>query len=284
MNNKTKLELGLFGLLGTYLLAIKPAKNNKELFNSFNNFYYAHRGLFNNKTNAPENSIQAFIYAIENGYGMEVDVQLTKDKIPVVFHDFSLKRAVKDKYNQPVDGYVYDYTYEELKQFHLFDSNQTIPLFKDFLKLVDGKVPLIIEYKVKNSDLNVEVCSIANDILKKYKGIYCIESFNPLVVFWYKNNRPDIIRGQLSSHFNKDNKIIDNIFKFLCENLLFNWLTKPNFIAYNHKYEKNISRRLCYWLYGNTAVAWTIKNEKQLINAKRHFDLFIFDSFIPKNN
>ena len=64
-------------------------------------------------------------------------------------------------------------------------------------------------------------------------------------------------------------------------NLLLNWMTKPDFIAYNHKYENMLSRRLCRNLYKNTAAAWTIKSQEELEKARSQFDLFIFDSFIP---
>ena len=58
--------------------------------------YYAHRGLHDNETDAPENSMAAFRKAVDTGYGIELDVQLTKDRIPVVFHDESLKRVCGD--------------------------------------------------------------------------------------------------------------------------------------------------------------------------------------------
>lgn len=282
MKKGTKILCGLSALTGFYLIAIKPSKRKKVETKSFQKVLYAHRGLFDNESNSPENSMNAFQRAIDHGYGMEIDVQLTKDKVPVVFHDFTLKRMARDKNNKPVKGKVSDYTYFDLQQFHLLNSRQKIPAFQDFLELVHGQVPLIIEYKIENSDFKAEVCSISNKLLEHYKGAYCIESFNPFGVLWYKKHRPDIIRGQLADNFHKDKKIRDNPITFACQYLLFNWLTKPDFIAYNHKYENNLSRRLCHSLYDNTAVAWTIKNEEQLVKAKRFFDIFIFDSFVPQ--
>lgn len=282
MKTSTKIALGITTLAGMYLLAIKPSNRKKRGFESFEQVLYAHRGLFDNHTNAPENSMYAFENAIQQGFGMEIDVQLTKDKIPVVFHDFTLKRIARDKDSLPVEGKVSDYTFMELQQFHLLDSDQTIPAFEEFLNRVQGQVPLIIEYKIENHDLKAEVCQIANELLKDYQGEYCIESFHPFGVLWYKKHRPDIIRGQLSDNFHKDKKVKDNPITFGCQYLLFNWITKPDFIAYNHKEEKNLSRRICHVLYKNQAVAWTIKNEEQLTKARKHFDMFIFDSFVPQ--
>lgn len=284
MKNRTKVAFGVTSLAGLYLLAIKPSNRKGKGFENFKQVLYAHRGLFDNNSNAPENSMYAFENAIDHGFGMEIDVQLTKDKMPVVFHDFTLKRIARDKDNMPVEGKVSDYTYAELQQFHLLDSDQTIPSFEDFLNLVKGQVPLIIEYKIENKDIKAEVCKIANTLLKDYKGEYCIESFNPFGVLWYKIHRPDIIRGQLSDNFHKDKNVKDNPITFGCQHLLFNWITKPDFIAYNHKAEKNLSRRICHVLYKNEAVAWTIKDEEQLAKARKHFDMFIFDSFVPQEN
>lgn len=69
---------------------------------------------------------------------------------------------------------------------------------------------------------------------------------------------------------------------FILQNLLLNFVTKPDFVAYNHHYPKILSRKLCRDLYHNTAAACTIKSQQELDEARKHFDVFIFDSFIPK--
>ncbi|MDE6129711.1 MAG: glycerophosphodiester phosphodiesterase, partial [Lachnospiraceae bacterium] len=125
-----------------YLLMIMPRMRHRPDSAPFMGVLYAHRGLHDNASEAPENSMEAFQKAVDAGFGIELDVQLSADKIPVVFHDFSLKRACG------VEGKVADYTYEELQQFTLFDSEQRIPQFCDVLKAVDGRVPLIIEDKI----------------------------------------------------------------------------------------------------------------------------------------
>lgn len=256
----------------SYLLMIMPRMVRKPDTEPFKHHLYAHRGLFDNETDAPENSMKAFKKAVDSGFGIEMDVQLTKDDLAVVFHDGTLKRMCG------VEGKVRDYTYEELQAFSLAKSDEKIPLFTEVLKTVNGKVPLIIEYKI--DDTNPKVCEIGNEILNGYSGLYCIESFNPFGVRWYKKNRKDIVRGQLSEEFIK-NGMKAKLLYFVVAKLLTNFWTKPDFIAYNALNYKNWSRRICRYLYGSMAVTWTIKSQKQLDEMRDHFDIFIFDSFVP---
>ena len=76
-----------------YFLMIMPRMAHKPDTACFKEWLYAHRGLHDNATQAPENSMAAFRKAVDAGFGIELDIQLTKDKIPVVFHDFTLKRV-----------------------------------------------------------------------------------------------------------------------------------------------------------------------------------------------
>lgn len=127
---------------------------------------------------------------------------------------------------------------------------------------MDGKVPIIIElkYDVKNGTLKKEMM----EILKFYKGDYVIKSFNPMSVYWFKKNHPEIIRGQLSCDFSKSHMPI--IQKYVLKNMLFNIITKPDFISYaidslpNRKVEKYRRNKL--------VLGWTIRNNEQLQKAK----------------
>lgn len=252
-----------------YVFLVAPRMFGKPNRSALKGVHYAHRGLFDNESDAPENSLNAMRKAVEAGYGIEFDVQLTKDDVPVVFHDASLKRMCG------VDGKIWDYTLEELKKMKLANSDETIPTLEQVLRVVDGKVPLIVEYKMDRVD--TKVCELGNAILENYNGVYCMESFHPFAVKWYREHRPDVIRGQLSQDFSKTD--YKGIQYFMMTHLLLNFLTRPDFIAYNHKDKDIFSRRLCAQL-GALSVAWTIKNRKQYEEAKPYFDLVIFDSFI----
>ena len=108
-------------LVAIYVFLIAPRMINKPDRSALRGVHYAHRGLFDNETDAPENSLNAIRKAMKAGYGIEFDVQLSKDNVPVVFHDASLKRMCG------VDGNVWDYTLLELQNLKLANSNQTIP-------------------------------------------------------------------------------------------------------------------------------------------------------------
>lgn len=261
-------------LIVLYFLAIMPRMSHKEHRDEFASVYYAHRGLHDNASQAPENSMEAFRRAVKAGYGIEMDVQISKDLVPVIFHDFTLERAC----GKP--GKVCDYTYEELQEFTLFNSEEKIPRFEEVLSVVGGRVPLIVEIKMEW--MNFMVCPAVDRLLRNYKGLYCVESFHPAVLLWYRRYHNDVVRGQLSDGFVKSGEY-KGIQYWLMQNLMLNWMTKPDFIAYNHKYADNISRRLCRRLYRHPAVAWTIKSSQELEAAQNEFDLFIFDSFIPGN-
>lgn len=261
-------------LAALYLFLIMPRICARPDASFLMNRHYAHRGLHDNQSDAPENSMAAFRKAVDAGYGIELDVQLTKDRIPVVFHDESLNRVCG------VSGNVRDYTFEELQSFRLLSSDEHIPLFSDVLALVGGRVPLIVEIKIHES-VN-EVCPKVDALLSGYAGPYCIESFHPFAVKWYRVHRPQVVRGQLSSDFNTANHK-ETFSELLVHHLLTNALARPDFIAYCHTHKRNPSRLLCSRLFRALSVAWTIRSQEQLDASKNDFDLFIFEQFIPRD-
>ncbi|MBR7141117.1 MAG: hypothetical protein IKD03_03140 [Clostridia bacterium] len=98
---------------------------------------------------------------------------------------------------------------------------------------------------------------------------------------WYKKNRPQVIRGQLSSDFNKPGKR-EPLEETLVHYLLTNVLCRPDFIAYDHRHKYNLSRLLCKALFRPLNVAWTIRSQEELDMSENDFSLFIFEGFIPK--
>lgn len=258
-----------------YLLAVMPRMTNRADIRPFLGRLYAHRGLHDNASDAPENSLAAFRKAVEKGFGIELDVQLTKDLVPVVFHDFTLKRVCG------VDKKVRELTFDQLQELRLFGSDQRIPSFDQVLRLVKGRVPLIIEYKIEA--LDTRVCELGDRLLSDYSGAYCMESFNPLGVWWYKRHRKEVFRGILSDNYVKNgDRAFPAIFYEILHNMLFNFLAKPDFIAYNCRHYKDTARLICRNLYRAPAVAWTIKSQRELEERRADFDLFIFDSFVPE--
>ena len=135
----------------------------------------------------PENSLLAFSLAIEEKYGIELDVHLTKDNISAVFHDNLCSGMCG------ADLKVERLTLKDLNNYTFANTNEHIPTLEEVLELVNGKVPLIIELKIKRTDMSL--CFHAQKLLNNYKGLYYIQSFNPLALLWYKRHHPNIIMG-----------------------------------------------------------------------------------------
>lgn len=247
---------------GAYLSAICPRMKERPNMSAFDGKVFAHRGMFGG--DHPENSLGAFAKAVENGYGIELDVQLSADGEAMVFHDASLLRMYGE--NKTVDSL----TAEELKEYG-------IPTLKEALEIIDGKVPVIVELKGETAD--VSIAPITAEVLDEYIGDYCIESFNPRIVKWFKDCRPDVIRGQLSgSHLSEGKKSIKF---FMLENLMFNFISRPDFIAYDHKSRAKISLALCRKLFNIPVFAWTIKTSEEWSACADKFDAYICEG-LPK--
>ena len=226
----------------------------------------AHRGYHNNKKGIPENSVLAFKKAIDNNYLIELDVRLTKDKKLVVFHDDNLKRVCG------VNKRVKDLTYRELLKYNLFDTTQKVPLFSDVIKLVNGRVPILIETKYHNRYGILE--KILINELSNYKGLYAIQSFYPMSLLWLKRNTKHIPIGLLSSNFKNDlNQLKSIIGKTLILDLFF----KTDFISYDIKGLPN--NYLSYKRDKKKIVIWTIKNKKDYDLARQYTDALICENF-----
>ncbi len=260
------------GLFGIYCFFVMPNMFHRADRKPFMGFWYAHRGFHDNSGPAPENSIPAFERAVHKGYGIELDVQLSRDGKVVVFHDDDLKRVCG------VDARVCSKTYDELRELTICSSEERIPLFEDVLRTVDGKVPLIVE--IKMPDNNTEVCERANEILMRYKGLYCVESFHPFAVKWFKDHRPELMRGQLSSNFSADSGKPENAGMFSVHYLISNIICRPDFVAYSCDHPDNFGFRLAK-LFGALPVAWTVKSAARLAEIRNKYRLFIFEGFAP---
>lgn len=267
---KVLIVIAVF-LLIIVSIMVKPGKKRDTSY--FRTKMYAHRGLHDREV--PENSLWAFRLARENGYGVELDVQMTADGKLVVFHDGNLKRVCG------VDGFLRDYTYEELRQFRLKDTDERIPLFSEVLKTL-GKTDLICEIKGDNGNKNYELCKKTYDELCNYEGKYCIESFSPYLVQWFKINHPEIIRGQLSCDF-MDEPNMKWFFRFTMTHLLVNCVSKPDFVAYKHQDINKFGYRLCRRLYRPFLVAWTAKGTEEQRSAWGSFDSVIFERLSEKD-
>ena len=236
-------------------------------------FKYAHRG-FHDKPQIPENSLAAFIRAIRNKFGAELDVHLTKDGKLVVFHDDTTDRCT----GQP--GTIEERTLEEVRALRLEGTDEKIPLFNEVLTLFeDSGYPLIIELKVVGGNYN-ELAKAVCERLDSYKGLFCIESFDPRAIKAVRLLRPEIVRGQLASDFVRDPGTSPKNTRWLLTNLKLDFLSKPDFVAYNFEYHDNPAFRKAV-RRGIQGVAWTIRTPKDYKEAERLGYINIFERFDP---
>lgn len=227
----------------------------------------AHRGLHDK--NHPENSISAFSKAIDEGYPIELDVQIISDGTIIVFHDESLSRLTDN------DGYIKFLTKSDLDILTLKDSKEKIPTFEEVLKFVDGRVPLLIE--IKNSNKVGELEKGVIELLKNYKGQYAVQSFNPYVLEYFYKHAPEILRGQLAGYLN-ENKL-SFIKKYALKRMLLNKkISHPDFISYEAKHLPNRFVRKYKHL---PLLAWTVQSQVEYLRVVKYCDNVIFENFEP---
>lgn len=219
---KQPAEKAGYDSAGRMIMTSRVSEARKAPFLSLN---YAHRGLHSPDGSVPENSLAAFRRASEAGYGVELDVQLSSDRRVVVFHDASLTRVTG------AEGRVDTRTYDELSRLRLCGTDETIPLFSEVLQTIRGGGPLITE--LKTGPRYPELCRAVLEQLRACPVDFCVESFDPRIVNWFRKNAPDIVRGQLSAPYADMKASVRNpLVAFLLSRCAFRLINRPDFIAY----------------------------------------------------
>ncbi len=227
---------------------------------------YAHRGLHGGTV--PENALSAFARAAEAGYGIELDVQLSRDGEVMVFHDYTLVRMTGD------ERHLAELTAAELGELHLAGTSEPIPTFADVLRLVDGRVPLLVELKGEN--LDTSLCQRVAELLADYKGAYCIESFNPLLLRAMKKALPSAYIGLLYTNVVRDKQKASPLHLLLTA-MALNCLCRPHFIAYNQLDRESLPVRLTTRHFGAPRFVWTVRKREDLERAHALGEWGIFE-------
>lgn len=220
----------------------------------------AHRGLHNNIT-LPENSLGAFENAIKHGYGIEFDVWRTDSGQLIVHHDPSLSRTCgRNERTKSVDT-------SKLDEYKLMNTDYSIPTFEQTLDLVNGQVGLVIE--IKPTKLVDVTCSQIWDVLKIYKGNYCIESFDPYVVRWWAANHPEIILGQLCDWYT-------------WHKLTVKTMKQYRFVDFLATSLKNLPskyyQKICKENPDMIMIGWTVRTKESFDLAVKNVDNIIFET------
>lgn len=258
-----------------YFHSISPHMDRKRRRKclAFAEWDYAHRGLWDMELQIPENSLPAFARAIREKAAIELDVRLTADKQVVVIHDSSLQRLCG------ISGTVESMTYAELAQLSLRGTEYTIPLLGQVLRLVQGRVPLLIEIKTSSAS-DTEICSFLYKELEFYNGPYLIQSFNPFALRWFRQNAPQVLTGQLSSGAS-ELQGMNVILRTGMWLLMVNLIGKPDFISYDLRYADCISVRINQFLYRTPIFVWTIRSMNEYRQGTAQYSTVIFENFIP---
>ena len=254
-----------------YILSVRGRTGHPGLA-ELKKWSYAHRGLHDE--NLPENSMAAFRAALDHGYGIELDIHLLKDGNLGVMHDSKLMRTTG------AEGKIEDLTTQELENYHLGGTDETIPEFRQVLELFAGKAPLVIELKADGSH-SAALCEAACKMMEGYHGPFCMESFDPRCIWWLKKNRPEIIRGQLTENYFATGNKMPWILKFLLKYQIENFLVKPDFVAYRFSDRKNFSNALVRKLWGVQGFAWTLDTKADYETAVSEGWVPIFEKFKP---
>ncbi len=217
----------------------------------------AHRGLHNSAENIFENTKEAFLAAVNANYAIECDVVLSKDHEVVVFHDENLRRLCQ------LDRNVSDMTMNELRKQRINKTNSNIISLDEMLHIVSAHVPIIIEIK---NEFTPYIVERIQEILRSYKGLVALKSFNLKTVEWLIQFLPFIYKGLvIDTHTNNSEKILDMNIDFISCDI--------NFI--DSSLVSKIKKKAI------PIIAWTVNSEKKKEKANSIASNIIFEKIRP---
>lgn len=239
----------------------------------------AHRGLHDRGRGIIENTASAFAAAIERGYAIECDVQLSRDGIPMIFHDDDLDRLTG------VAGPVGARTMAELASYTLLDSaaGDTPQRFSDFLAQINGRVLLQIELKQQPDKSSTEVLAqTVMDALKGYRGPVTLESFDPKLIVEVKKRGATMPVGIVTYAYDEPewDQHLANGTKFMLRHLLHWPVSRFDFISCRDK-SLDLPAVKLFRSLGMPVCAWTIKSPAAALAVLGKANQIVFEGFDP---
>lgn len=239
----------------------------------------AHRALHGRAAGRPENSRAAMAAAVAHGYGIEFDLQLSADGVPMVFHDAALMRLTGE------DGFVAERTAEELGRLRLTGGEEGVPTLREVLDLVAGRVPLLIEVKDQSHELGpveglLEEATVA--ALRGYSGPVALMSFNPHSVMALRDAAPDIPRGIVTCDYDPEDPewapLGEARLAHLRDIADFD-ATGACFVSHDHR---DLARPRIAELraQGTPVLCWTIRSPEEEAAARRLADNVTFEGYL----
>jgi len=228
---------------------------------------YAHRGLHGPQTGFIENSLPAFNAALDQGYGIELDVLLSSDQVAMAIHDMTLGRLTGHK------GKTIDFTAEELGKITLLSTDDTIPTLKETLEQTNGRGPVLIEIKGDQGKYPQIAKAVWKDI-KNYQGDLAIMSFYPEIIEYFKKHFPAVVRGLVATSID-DGGLPEN-YSNPAQQIKTIKKLDVDFIAYNIRALPNQVTRFCRD-HDIAILTWTVKSYFERKQAQKYTDNIIFE-------
>ena len=222
---------------------------------------FAHRGLHG--AGVVENSRAAFLAAIQQGDGIELDVQLSRDGQAIVFHDATLDRLTA------ASGPLLDYTAAQLAGIALSNTAETLSGLNTTLNLIAGRVPLLIEVKSKDRHPTT-LCVAVHQALAGYTGPVAVMSFNPEVAHWFARHAPATTRGLVVTEDGKAG------WRGAWERHLSLWRAKPDFLAYDVR-DLPSPFATAQRQRGLPVLSWTVRSPADHATVAAHADAPIYE-------
>jgi glycerophosphoryl diester phosphodiesterase len=228
---------------------------------------YAHRGLHG--SGIVENSRAAFAGAIAAGHGIELDIQVSSDGEPFVFHDDRFERLTDES------GGIGERRGAEVARIQLRGTNETIPRLSEILALVGGRVPILIEVKSSPYPMGA-VCLAIRRLLEGYAGRVAVMSFNPDVGRWFNEHAPRVVRGLVVTEQGERKGL--GWLKGVLARQLSLIRAKPDFLAYDIRDLPQSSFARAQRKRGLPVLTWTVRTAVHERAATAHADEIIYEA------
>jgi len=234
----------------------------------------AHRGFHDRTADRVENTLPAAEAAITRGFAIECDLQLTRDDVPIVFHDDTLDRLTT------ASGPVASRSLDEIREIHLRDSAARIPTLAELLALIGGRVPLFAEFK-SLFDGNRRLEAVAAPLLAAYPGPLAVMSFDPESVRALGTLLPGVTRGLVAdSYTDPEWDFIAPLRRLALRHLAAVPALAPDFLAYAVA-DLPSEAALSVKDAGTPLLTWTVRTAADRATAARYADQIIFEGFDP---
>ncbi len=237
----------------------------------------AHRALHDSDAGRPENSRAAIEAAIEAGYGIEIDLQLSRDAQAMVFHDYGLGRLTSEK------GLVVERVADALGRITLLGGSEGIPTLSDVLTLVAGRKPLLIELKDQHGEMGVTDGALERAVartLEGYDGPVALMSFNPNMVAALSELCPHLPRGLVTCGYDPED------WKGLSAETMDHLRDIPDFdragcsFISHHAIDLDRPRVQALRAGGAPVLCWTIRSPKEEAVARMLSDNITFEGYL----